>query len=49
VARALGRQALHARVLGFTHPATGQWLELTAAPPEDFQRALAALRALAGR
>jgi 23S rRNA pseudouridine1911/1915/1917 synthase len=47
VARALGRQALHARTLGFTHPGTGQWLELHAEPPEDFQQALAALRHLA--
>jgi 23S rRNA pseudouridine1911/1915/1917 synthase len=45
LARALGRQALHARTLGFTHPATGQWLELNAEPPPDFQRALEALRA----
>jgi 23S rRNA pseudouridine1911/1915/1917 synthase len=48
IARALGRQALHARTLGFTHPGTGKWLELHAEPPEDFRRALAALRALAG-
>jgi 23S rRNA pseudouridine1911/1915/1917 synthase len=47
IARALGRQALHARTLGFTHPGTGHWLELHAEPPEDFQQALATLRALA--
>jgi 23S rRNA pseudouridine1911/1915/1917 synthase len=47
VARALGRQALHARTLGFTHPGTGQWLELHAEPPDDFRRALAALAAVA--
>jgi 23S rRNA pseudouridine1911/1915/1917 synthase len=47
VARALGRQALHARTLGFTHPGTGQWLELHSEPPEDFRQALTALRALA--
>ena len=46
IGRALGRQALHARTLGFTHPATGQWLELHTEPPADFQRALEALRAL---
>lgn len=46
IARALGRQALHARVLGFEHPATKAWLELTSEPPPDFQQALAALRAL---
>jgi 23S rRNA pseudouridine1911/1915/1917 synthase len=48
IGRALGRQALHARVLGFHHPGTGQWLELTADPPPDFGRALEALRALSG-
>ena len=47
IAQALGRQALHARVLGFRHPKTGQWLEFTSPPPPDFARALAALRALA--
>ncbi|HEY4187172.1 MAG TPA: RluA family pseudouridine synthase [Polyangia bacterium] len=50
IGQALGRQALHARQLGFRHPKTGVWLEFTSAPPEDFARALAALRALgAGR
>jgi 23S rRNA pseudouridine1911/1915/1917 synthase len=47
VARVLGRQALHARTLGFRHPGTGAWLELEAEPPPDFQRALASLRGLA--
>ncbi len=37
---ALGRQALHARVLGFVHPVTGQRLRFEVEPPEDFQRAL---------
>lgn len=46
VASALGRQALHAELLGFVHPVTGQYLELTAPPPADFAAALAALRAL---
>ena len=46
IGRALGRQALHARVLGFKHPATGEWLELTSTPPPDYAQALAALRAL---
>jgi 23S rRNA pseudouridine1911/1915/1917 synthase len=41
---AIGRQALHARVLGFTHPATGERLRFSREAPEDFQRALAALR-----
>ncbi|MCC6381099.1 MAG: RluA family pseudouridine synthase, partial [Dehalococcoidia bacterium] len=30
------RQMLHAWRLGFEHPATGEWLDLEAAPPEDF-------------
>jgi len=47
IGQALGRQALHARVLGFRHPKTGEWLEFTSPPPPDFARALAALRALA--
>lgn len=36
----LGRQALHAATLGFIHPATGEYLEYTAAPPEDFSSIL---------
>ena len=47
VAEVLGRQALHARHLGFAHPATGKWLEFDSAPPPDFASALAALRGLA--
>ena len=46
IGKQLGRQALHARVLGFRHPATGKWLELTSPPPADFLAALAALREL---
>jgi 23S rRNA pseudouridine1911/1915/1917 synthase len=46
IARALGRQALHARRLGFEHPVTREALDFRSDPPEDFQRALAALRAL---
>jgi len=46
VARRLGRQALHARTLGFRHPGTGKWIEFHAEPPEDFRTALAALREL---
>jgi 23S rRNA pseudouridine1911/1915/1917 synthase len=45
IADQLGRQALHARTLGFVHPATGKKLSFTAAPPPDFQGALDALRA----
>jgi 23S rRNA pseudouridine1911/1915/1917 synthase len=40
----LGHQALHARVLGFSHPATGNHVRFEAPPPEDFQQALEALR-----
>lgn len=46
IADELGRQALHAKVLGFHHPSTKQWLEFESAPPADMARALAALRAL---
>ena len=48
-AAALGRQALHARVLGFVHPATGKPVRWESPLPEDFARALAALRARATR
>jgi len=44
IAATLGRQALHARKLGFHHPATGAWLEFESIPPADFATALAALR-----
>lgn len=44
VARALGRQALHAHVLGITHPATGRRMRWSTEPPADLQAALAALR-----
>jgi 23S rRNA pseudouridine1911/1915/1917 synthase len=44
IAGALGRQALHARVLGFEHPVTRQTLRFEREPPEDFATALAALR-----
>ncbi len=43
-ADAIGRQALHARTLGFVHPSTGAFLRFEAAPPADFQRALSMLR-----
>jgi 23S rRNA pseudouridine1911/1915/1917 synthase len=46
VSGTLGRQALHAAVLGFTHPRTGERLRFEVPPPDDFARALAALRAL---
>ncbi len=41
---ALGRQALHARLLGFAHPVTGEALRFEALPPPDFEAAVAALR-----
>ena len=47
IAQALGRQALHAAVLGFVHPITGESLRFEAPPPADFAHALQALRALA--
>ncbi len=46
IATALGRQALHARLLGFRHPVSGEELAFEAEPPEDFVAALASLRAL---
>jgi 23S rRNA pseudouridine1911/1915/1917 synthase len=42
---ALGRQALHASVLGFMHPATGKTLRFESQPPKDFSRLVKALRA----
>ncbi len=46
IATELGRQALHAALLGFVHPVTGATLHFEAPLPDDFARALAALRAL---
>jgi len=40
----LGRQALHARCLGFIHPSSGEYLEFTTEPPEDLQELLNYLR-----
>ena len=40
----LGRQALHARCLGFLHPTTGEYKEFTTEPPADFQELLDYLR-----
>lgn len=34
----LGRQALHAMVLGFIHPTTGEYREFTSPLPDDMQR-----------
>lgn len=46
--QALGnsRPALHAHVLGFTHPTTGAKLQFTRDPPEDFTTTLDTLRAI---
>ncbi|MFN4225427.1 MAG: RluA family pseudouridine synthase [Hyphomonas sp.] len=44
--RCFPRQALHAAVLGFVHPVTGQTLRFEAPLPEDMARLLAALRGL---
>ena len=46
IGEALGRQALHARLLGFVHPGTGTRLTFTSELPADMQAALSALRAL---
>jgi 23S rRNA pseudouridine1911/1915/1917 synthase len=46
IADALGRQALHARLLGFVHPATGKTMTFSSDPPPDMQAALAALERL---
>lgn len=40
---ALGRLALHARVLGFVHPQSGERMVFRREPPEDFCSALALL------
>jgi 23S rRNA pseudouridine1911/1915/1917 synthase len=41
---AIGRQALHAQVLGFVHPVSGEVMRFVAEPPLDFARALSELR-----
>ena len=40
----LGRQALHAKTLGFEHPATGEMVQFDSELPEDFQHVLDTLR-----
>ncbi len=37
------RQMLHAELLGFTHPETGQVMEFTSDMPEDMRRAIEVL------
>jgi 23S rRNA pseudouridine1911/1915/1917 synthase len=44
VSAELGRQALHAAVLAFTHPITGEPIRFETEPPKDFQQALQSLR-----
>ncbi|APR86522.1 Ribosomal large subunit pseudouridine synthase D [Minicystis rosea] len=44
LAESLGRQALHARVLGFVHPATGLAVRWESALPADMEDALVKLR-----
>ncbi|MEQ8320634.1 MAG: RluA family pseudouridine synthase [Rhodospirillales bacterium] len=48
VARAFERQALHAAVLGFVHPITGEDLRFEAPIPDDMMGLLEALRLLPG-
>ncbi len=43
-AEAIGRQALHARALGFEHPRSKQWLQFASPLPTEFEAALAVLR-----
>lgn len=43
VADRLGHQALHARLLGFVHPITGEAMRFETAPPADVRAALDAL------
>lgn len=42
----LGRQALHAAILGFEHPASGEEMLFESEPPEDFANLQAALARL---
>lgn len=44
----LGRQALHAKTLGFIHPATGQYMEFDTEIPEDMARIIAYLEGTTG-
>jgi 23S rRNA pseudouridine1911/1915/1917 synthase len=44
VAKTLGRQALHARLLGFIHPRTGVYLEFASPLPQDLRWALEQVR-----
>ena len=44
----LGRQALHAKTLGFIHPSSGEYMEFSADLPEDMAALIAYLRQKAG-
>jgi 23S rRNA pseudouridine1911/1915/1917 synthase len=44
--RALGRQALHARTLGFRHPVTEQWLIFASELPQDMRSLIDSLEIL---
>jgi 23S rRNA pseudouridine1911/1915/1917 synthase len=46
IAEALGRHALHAELLGFQHPKSGETLRFLAPLPADFEAALASLQSL---
>lgn len=48
-ARGFTRQALHAAMLGFHHPVTGEDMRFEAALPQDMQDLVGRLRALPGR
>jgi len=38
------RQALHAHILGFKHPATGKWMRFESKPPDDIKKLIDRLR-----
>ena len=42
--KSLNRQALHASLLGFNHPKTGEYMEFSAPLPEDLKDILDTLR-----
>jgi 23S rRNA pseudouridine1911/1915/1917 synthase len=46
IVRAFPRQALHAYLLGFEHPSTGETMHFESEPPEDFATLLDAFKAL---
>lgn len=49
IAAELGRQALHAGLLGFVHPVTSQRMRFESPLPQDMQRAVQRLRLLAAQ